>query len=195
MTPRTRSKRSLFGYRLEGCLAKERSSSQATFNMHLKPFKGDQCLGPINERSDGRVRIMRHHFKMSIYSDCGVGRAGFALIEVLVALSLLLLGISSLMGLQVTCITGNASARIQTEATAIGTQLVEYLRLLPNDHPDLAADGNPHELRRDESGNYKVRWLITDDAAITGAKSVSVTVIPQNHIYGNSVTIRTILAR
>ena len=106
-----------------------------------------------------------------------------------------MLGILSLMGLQATCISGNASARIQTEATAVGTQMIEQLRMLPVDHPDLDADGNPHELRRDGSRNYTVRWFITDNVAATETKSLRVTVLPDNRFNGKPVTIRTIIAR
>jgi type IV pilus assembly protein PilV len=167
---------------------------QKKLKMHHKPFMGIGSRNPVTSRQAG-VSGMPHHFKMSIHSNCDNGRAGFTLIEVLIAMSLLLLGIASLVGLQVTCIRGNGSARIQTEATAIGTQMIEYLRLLPDDHPDLAAGGGPHELGRDESGNYTVRWVVTDDATMTRTKTVSVTVTPHNRISGNSVTIKTILAR
>ena len=121
--------------------------------------------------------------------------AGFTMIEVLVALALFMFGILSLTGLQAACISGNASARIQTEATAICTQMVEQLRMLPGDHPDLDANGNPHELKINGFQSYTVRWQITDSAAGTEIKAVSVTVIPANRVNGKAVTISTLLAR
>ncbi len=117
------------------------------------------------------------------------------MIEVLIAMALFMLGILSLTGLQTACISGNASARIQTEATAIGTQMIEQLRMLPEDHPDLDANGDPHEMSRDGSRNYTVRWVITDNSAVTETKSLHVTVLPHNRINGKPVTIRTILAK
>ena len=121
--------------------------------------------------------------------------AGFTMIEVLVALALFMFGILSLTGLQVACISGNASARIQTEATAIGTQMVEKLRMLPSDHPDLDANGNPHELKINGYQSYTVRWQITDSAAATEIKAVRITVIPDNRVNGKAVTISTLLDR
>jgi hypothetical protein len=73
--------------------------------------------------------------------------------------------------------------------------MIEQLRMLPEDHPDLDANGDPHEMSRDGSRNYTVRWMITDNPAVTETKSLRVTVLPDNRINGKPVTIRTILAK
>ena len=138
---------------------------------------------------------MEHHFNASIDLPSKNNPAGFTMIEILIAMSLFVLGILSLMGMQISCINGNAAARVQTEATAIGAKLIERLRMLPENHPDLDSDGNPHELERDKSGSYTVRWVIADNPTDAGTKSVSVSVIPDNRLYGKPVTISTTLVR
>jgi type IV pilus assembly protein PilV len=138
---------------------------------------------------------MEHHFNSPIDGPGKYDQAGFTMIEVLIAMGLFMIGILSLTGLQAACISGNASARIQTEATAIGSQVIEELRMLPEDHPDLDADGNPHELSRAGSQSYTVRWIVTDNVAVSETKSVRVTVLPDNRVNGKPVTMGTLLAR
>jgi len=138
---------------------------------------------------------MELHFTPPIDVFGKNNQSGFTMIEVLIAMALFMIGILSLTGLQATCISGNASARIQTEATAIGTQMVEQLRMLPEDHSDLDASGNPHELKRNGSQSYTIRWEITESASATDVEALKVTVIPDNRVNGIPVTISTMLAR
>ena len=70
---------------------------------------------------------------------------GFTLIEVLIAMAIFAVGILALAGLQVTYIGGNASAQMQTEATALGAQVIEHLKSLPFDAAELDSAANPHQ--------------------------------------------------
>ncbi|MGA9476566.1 MAG: prepilin-type N-terminal cleavage/methylation domain-containing protein, partial [Desulfobacterales bacterium] len=73
---------------------------------------------------------MRRDFFERVATDRATDRNGFALIEVLMAMVIFTVGILALTGLQITTISGNAEARMQTEATAIGARVVEQLRSL-----------------------------------------------------------------
>ncbi|MGD8970515.1 MAG: hypothetical protein PVG01_03840, partial [Desulfobacterales bacterium] len=66
---------------------------------------------------------MKRDFSGEVVTD----RNGFALVEVLMAMVFFTVGILALAGLQITTINGNAAARMQTEATAIGARIVERL--------------------------------------------------------------------
>ncbi|MGA9262288.1 MAG: hypothetical protein WBV95_09965, partial [Desulfobacterales bacterium] len=117
-----------------------------------------------------------------------------ALIEVLMAMVIFTVGILALTGLQITTISSNAEARMQTEATAIGARVVERLRSLPFDHDDLVPKVHPHSLPASVSRPYTVVWTVRADTPVNGTKTVRVTVTPFNKINGRTVTISTIIA-
>jgi len=127
-------------------------------------------------------------------TDRSTSRNGFALIEVLMAMVIFTVGILALAGLQITTINGNAAARIQTEATAIGARIVERLRSLPFDHEDLLPTVHPHSLLASGSRPYVVNWTVRADIPVNGTKTVRVVVIPLNKINGRTATIDTIIA-
>jgi Tfp pilus assembly protein PilV len=116
------------------------------------------------------------------------------LIEVLMAMVIFTVGILALAGLQITTINGNAAARMQTEATAIGARIVERLRSLPFDHEDLLPTVHPHSLLASGSRPYVVNWTVRADIPVNGTKTVRVVVIPLNKINGRTATIDTIIA-
>ena len=118
---------------------------------------------------------------------------GFTMVEILIALVLFILGILTLMESQASSIRNITNARIQTEATAIGKELIERLRLLPIGHSDLNSSRNPYDLKRDTSHNYTIRWEIAEDPIAPGIYSLKVIVMPKMQNYGKTVVIRTIL--
>jgi len=137
---------------------------------------------------------MKRNFLEGAATDQSTIRNGFALIEVLIAMVIFTVGILALAGLQVTTISGNAAARMQTEATAIGAKIVERLRSLPFDHEDLLPAIHPHSLPASGSRPYAVNWTVRADTPVNGTKTVRVTVIPFNKINGRTVAISTIIA-
>ena len=110
------------------------------------------------------------------------------------AMVIFTVGFLALAGLQITTISGNAAARMQTEATAIGARIVERLRSLPFDHEDLLPTARPHSLPAGGNRPYTVNWTVRADIPLNGTKTVRVTVIPFNGITGRTVTIDTIIA-
>ena len=118
---------------------------------------------------------------------------GFTLIEVCIAMAIFAVGILALAGLQVTYIGGNASAQMQTEATALGAQVIEHLKSLPFDASELDPSANPHQPPAGGSGPYDVRWTVTDVPTVNNAKTIDVTVTPINRVNGRRVNISTII--
>ena len=137
---------------------------------------------------------MRRDFLEGTATDRLTDRNGFALIEVLMAMVIFAVGILALAGLQITTISGNAAARMQTEATAIGARIVERLRSLPFDHEDLLPTVRPHSLPSGDNRPYTVNWTVRADIPVNGTKTVRVTVAPLNRINGRTLTIDTIIA-
>lgn len=119
---------------------------------------------------------------------------GFTLIEVLIAMAIFAIGILSLAGLQVSYIGGNASAQMQTEATALGAQVIENLKSLPFDAPELDPAVSPHQLPAGSIGPYDVRWIVADNTPVNNAKTINVTVTPANRFNGRRINISTIIA-
>ena len=118
---------------------------------------------------------------------------GFTLIEVCIAMAIFAVGILALAGLQVTYIGGNASAQMQTEATALGAQVIEHLKSLPFDAAELDSAANPHQPPAGGSGPYDVRWTVADNTPVNNAKTIAVTVTPINRVNGRRVNISTII--
>ena len=93
---------------------------------------------------------------------------GFTLLEVVIALAVFSIGILAIASIQISSINGNASARMQTEATTLAVERLERLIALPYDHADLDENNNPHLAT---SGVYTIIWRITDDDPIPLTKS------------------------
>jgi type IV pilus modification protein PilV len=131
----------------------------------------------------------KHRYQQEIIIE----KRGFTLIEVMVAMVIFAVGILALAGMQSNYISGNARARLQTEATALGAHVIEQLRSMPFDADDLDPFTNPHQPPAGSTGPYDVQWTVTDNAPVNNAKTVNVVVAPINR-NGRTVRISTIIA-
>jgi type IV pilus assembly protein PilV len=131
---------------------------------------------------------------------------GTTLIEVMVALSVLLIGIALMMRLQIIGLTSNQGARAQMVSVQLGREVLASLERLPWSDPRLAptaafgqllqadgtvvsgaasgADALPGatldvRLEKDAQGLvYERRWTVRDEgAANSGVKTIAVSVI------------------
>ena len=117
---------------------------------------------------------------------------GFTLLEVMLAISILMVGLLAVASMQVSAIRGNAYASRQTEGTGMALDRMEKLLDLPYDNADLAtgnhADPNP-------PSGYSVSWGVTDDAPLSNTKTVSVTVTWIDHGAQKSVSMQRVVPR
>jgi type IV pilus assembly protein PilV len=102
---------------------------------------------------------------------------GYTLIEVLIAMSIFAVGFLAVASMEIMAISQNASARMQTEATAKAVDRLERLLALPYDHIDLNEQNNPHRVM---SEGYTVEWMVEDDVPINATKSIKITVSAAN---------------
>ena len=111
------------------------------------------------------------HYKKEKKFKSSYKERGFTLIEVLIAMAIFSIGILGVGTMQLRSTTGNTSARIRTEASIWGQDLVETLMLRSYSdalltvgaHPPPAIPGNV-------AGNYQMQWRVWDDsAAVAGA--------------------------
>lgn len=103
-------------------------------------------------------------------------QGGFTLLEVMIAISLLAIGLLSALTVETACIRGNSMAARMDDATGLAQITLERLRsvddpkTLKNDfHPSLDAAGN-------DGGPYARTTVITPHADVAGARWIQVTV-------------------
>ena len=120
--------------------------------------------------------------------------AGLTLIEVLVALVLVSIGLLGIAGLQAKAIGANRTARLQTEATALAAGILEQMRLLPFDHPYLAAGTTAQRRMAAGGGSYAVHWTVIDDRPAAGTKTLQIRVSWPGAPHYKAVRLKTILA-
>jgi type IV pilus assembly protein PilV len=101
---------------------------------------------------------------------------GFTLVEVIVAISILTVGLLAIASMQSTAIQGNYFASRMTEGTSWAQDKIEELVALPYTDPDLSAGA--HTEATPPTG-YTVTWNVADDNPVTNTKLITVTVTPQ----------------
>ena len=137
----------------------------------------------------------------------GHNKQGFTLLEVIVAISILTIGLLAVASMQVSAIRGNASAYGMTEATSWASDQVEKLMVLPYENAGLqdtdgdgsagleeateATDDNPNP--PPTHGKYKVYWNVAVDDTANGTKTVNVIATWTDHGIQKRVSIRNII--
>jgi prepilin-type N-terminal cleavage/methylation domain-containing protein len=113
--------------------------------------------------------------------------AGFTLIEVIIAISLLAVGMLTVASMQVSAITGNAQANRVTEATTAAQDKLEELMALPYTDTDLT-----NGQHADTDPPYDRAWTITDNpGGVTNTKRITVTVSGGN--LKNNVVLTSVI--
>jgi len=102
---------------------------------------------------------------------------GFSLIEVIMAISILSIGILGVASMQTSALQGNSFANRITDSTNWGQDKMEELLACSYTDPDLDTASNPHEDPDPPSG-YTITWNVTD-GPITNTKEITVTVRQQ----------------
>jgi type IV pilus assembly protein PilV len=98
---------------------------------------------------------------------------GFTLIEVLVAMTVLAVGLLQIGAMQITAIKENAGANRLTRATTIAQEKIEGLMALPSSHADLT--GTNHTDPAPPAG-YAITWQVTRNTPKTGDMLINVAV-------------------
>ena len=106
-----------------------------------------------------------------------IGEGGFTLIEVIIAISILTVGLLAVATMQTAAIQGNFFAYRTTEATTLAQDRLEYLLSLPYGDADLQ-DGDdqsdPVTAGNHQAPNVIVTYDVAVDRPIAGAKRITV---------------------
>ena len=98
---------------------------------------------------------------------------GFTLLEVMVALSILMVGLLGLATMQMASIKGNFFASRVTEGSALASDRLEKLFALPYTDADL--DAGTHTDPNPPAGR-SISWIVTDNSPLNNTKKVVMTV-------------------
>ena len=115
---------------------------------------------------------------------------GFTILEVLMAASILTIGILTVASMQISSIRGNAFAGKVTEATTWAGRQLEILQSLPYNDTDLTA-GTTHS-DTNPPANYTVAWTVTDEAIFNNTKTIDVTVTWTDHGVQRTVSVQQV---
>jgi type IV pilus assembly protein PilV len=124
--------------------------------------------------------------------ECTGNDRGFTLLELIMAISILTVGILAVATMQVTSIRGNAYAGGMTEGVTHAADRIEKLMSLAWDDSNLGAGS--HNDPSPPSG-YAVSWTVTDNTPVSDTKTVEVTVNWTEHGATKNVTMQTVVAR
>jgi type IV pilus assembly protein PilV len=117
---------------------------------------------------------------------------GFTILEVLIAISVLSIGILAVASMQVSAMWGNNFAARQTEATTIALDRTEKLLSLSYQATDLSSgnhtDSNP-------PNGYSIVWNVEDDTPLNNSKRVRVTVKWSSHGAQKAVSVERIIPK
>lgn len=102
-------------------------------------------------------------------------RAGFTIVEALVALTIFGIGTIVLMQLAPRATQYATRARVMSQASALAQAKVEELRALPETHADLGA-GSHVDPDNPIEGTFTRSWEVTNDDPIAGMRRVEIRV-------------------
>jgi prepilin-type N-terminal cleavage/methylation domain-containing protein len=117
---------------------------------------------------------------------------GFTIIEVLIAITVLTIGILAVSSMQVYAIRSNAFASHQTQGTTMALDRLEKLMSLSYDDSDLAAGNHTDPSPPSE---FSIAWDVEDNTPLDNAKRVKVTVRWTDHGIQKYVSVERIIPR
>lgn len=130
---------------------------------------------------------------------------GFSIIEVMIAISILSIGILALASMQVAAMRGNSFAGAVTEGSTWALDQIEKLMSLPWTDPslldsDLDGAGGLDDMGADADfrvtqGKFSIHWNVANNVVTDNTRTVNVIVTWTDHDVQKSVSIQRVVAR
>ncbi len=115
---------------------------------------------------------------------------GFTLLELLIALTILSIGLLGLAGLHVAAIQGNVSGFKISTAAAVAQERIEELKALDASAAALSAGAHTNDGSSVIQGiTYNRSYTIQDNTPVTGTSTITLTVTwvePKTHVTRNT---------
>jgi type IV pilus assembly protein PilV len=139
--------------------------------------------------------------------DVAMNQKGFSLIELVIATSILAVGLLALAEMQITSIKGNALSSTTTDATTVAQDRLEqligqtYSSLATDTNTDLAAGDHPAGTQTIggtqavQGITYTITWSITDDSPITNTKTIDLDVTWTENNQSRTVSVQGVKPR
>ncbi len=117
---------------------------------------------------------------------------GVTMIEILMAMSILAVGILAVVAMQTASAKGNLTSSMSTDGLNEAVNQLETLMGRAWEHADLASGNNPHSVSQ---GQYTITWNVTDDAVINNTKTINMTVTWSNWSLPKQISVQYIIPR
>jgi len=116
---------------------------------------------------------------------------GFSLIEMLIAVTILAVGLLAVAGLQVTAIQGNSQGSSISQATTLAEDRIEAIRNM--DYAAISFASNPDIETNVDGTRYTRETLVEVDTPMVDLKKITVTVRWETN-RPHQIVLRTIVA-
>lgn len=180
------------------------------------------AAGVLRQRSNAAIwdfdygdamRAHKRHSRTFADPKRREGQRGFSIIEVMIAISILSVGILALASMQVSAMRGNSFAGGVTEGSTWAADQIEKLMNLPWNDPslqdadldgangldDIGFDNNPATQAdadfRENKGRFSIHWNVANNVVTTNTRTVNVIVTWTDHGGQRSVSMQRVVAR
>ncbi len=120
------------------------------------------------------------------------GKAGFSLLEVMMAMTILTIGILAIVGIQHHIVNGNTNANVVTQEMNLAQRFMEQYKNLPSPSTLNNLSLNNVDAKGQAGGPYNVTVTITNPLGGNVSRFITVNVTRTGGIGGHPITIRSL---
>jgi prepilin-type N-terminal cleavage/methylation domain len=122
----------------------------------------------------------------------GKGQQGFTLLEVMIAVSILTIGILSVVGIQYHIVNGNTNGNVVTHQMNRAQRIMEQYKNQSNPNSLNNSTLNNVDETGQPGGPYRVDVVVSNPMGGTASRFITVTVTRLGGIGGHPITLRSL---
>lgn len=131
-------------------------------------------------------------YDIKILKNRSNNEKGVSMIEILMAMSILAVGILAVVAMQTASAKGNLTSLMSTDGLIFAVTQLETLMDRSWTHADLNPGNNPHSVSQ---GQYTITWNVTNNAVINNTKTINMTVTWSNWGLPKRISMQYIIPR